>query len=67
MEDLADEPAFRQRAAAIVDRSHSTIIDAVTELQDLGAVTEAIAEVRDSVAKAGCDSPGMGNVTDRCT
>jgi hypothetical protein len=46
MEDLADEPAFRQRAAGIVDRSLSTIIDAVGELQDLGAVTEAVAEVR---------------------
>ena len=46
IEDLADEPAFRQRAASIVDRSLSTIIDAVSELQDLGAVTEAVAEVR---------------------
>ena len=46
IEDLADEPAFRHRAAAIVERSLSTIIDAVSELQDLGAVTEAVAEVR---------------------
>jgi len=46
IEDLADEPAFRQRASSIVDRSLSGIIDAVSELQDLGAVTEAVAEVR---------------------
>jgi hypothetical protein len=46
IEDLDDEPAFRQRAAGIADRSLSAIIDAVAELQDMGAVTEAIAEVR---------------------
>jgi hypothetical protein len=46
IEDLGDEPAFRQRAAGIADRSLSAIIDAVAELQDMGAVTEAVAEVR---------------------
>jgi hypothetical protein len=46
IEDLGDEPAFRQRAASIADRSLSAIVDAVTELQDMGAVAEAVAEVR---------------------
>jgi hypothetical protein len=46
IDDLDDDPAFRQRAAGIADRSLSAIIDAVAELQDMGAVTEAVAEVR---------------------
>jgi hypothetical protein len=46
VEDLADEPAFRVRAAGIVDRSLSAILDAVAELRDLDAVTDAVAEVR---------------------
>jgi hypothetical protein len=46
IEDLNDEPAFRQRAAGIADRSLSAIIDTVAELHDMGAVTDATAEVR---------------------
>ncbi len=46
IEDLGDEPAFRRRAAGIVDRSLSQVLDSVAELQDLGAVTDAVAEVR---------------------
>ena len=46
VEDLGDEPAFRDRAAGILDRSLATILDAVTELKDLDAVSEAVAEVR---------------------
>jgi hypothetical protein len=46
IDDLTDEPAFRQRAAGILDRSLATILDAVTELRDLDIVTDATAEVR---------------------
>ena len=46
IEDLDDEPVFRARAAGIAERSLSAIIDAVGELQDMGAVAEAVAEVR---------------------
>jgi hypothetical protein len=46
IDDLTDEPAFRQRAAGILDRSLTTILDAVTELRDLDIVTDATAEVR---------------------
>jgi hypothetical protein len=46
IDDLADEPAFRQRAAGILDRSLSTVLDAVAELRDLDIVTDATAEVR---------------------
>jgi hypothetical protein len=46
IEDLGDEPAFRDRAAGIADRSLSSILDAMTELRDLDLVSEAVAEVR---------------------
>jgi hypothetical protein len=46
IDDLEDEPAFRRRMAQIMDRSLATIVDTVTELQDLDAVTDATAEVR---------------------
>jgi hypothetical protein len=46
IEDQSDEPAFRERAAGILDRSLSTILDAVTELRDLDLVADATAEVR---------------------
>lgn len=46
IDDLADEPAFRQRAAGILDRSLATILDAVTELRELDIVPDATAEVR---------------------
>src|SRR5215469_11906510 len=45
-EDQADEPAFRQRAAQISSRHIDGITDSVTELADLGLVTDASAQVR---------------------
>ena len=46
IEDLEDEPAFRRRMVGIMDRSLATIVDAVAELRDLDAVTDATAEIR---------------------
>ena len=46
IDDLTDEPAFRHRAAGILDRSLATVLEAVAELRDLDIVTDATAEVR---------------------
>ena len=44
--DLADEPAFRQRAESIIRRHTEAIIESVTELGDLGLVKSTTAQVR---------------------
>lgn len=46
VDDLADDPAFRLRAAGIAGRSISAITDSVRELGELGLVAEAAAEIR---------------------
>ncbi|MEU4800732.1 winged helix-turn-helix domain-containing protein [Actinosynnema sp. NPDC023587] len=46
VEDRADSPAFRQRAAEIMRRHTLAILDNVTELGALGLVKDATAEVR---------------------
>lgn len=46
IDDLSDSPAFRQRADRIMRRHAGAIVDAVTELGDLGLVEEAHAEIR---------------------
>lgn len=46
VEDLADDPDFRKRAAGITGRSVSAITEAVSELSSLGLVPDASAEVR---------------------
>jgi DNA-binding transcriptional regulator YhcF (GntR family) len=45
-EDLADEPAFRQRAETITRRHTDAIAESVSELADLGLVRSASAQVR---------------------
>jgi DNA-binding transcriptional regulator YhcF (GntR family) len=45
-EDLADEPAFRQRAEGITRRHTDAITESVAELADLGLVRSASAQVR---------------------
>jgi DNA-binding transcriptional regulator YhcF (GntR family) len=45
-EDLADEPAFRDRAEQITRRHTESITESVTELADLGLVGSATAQVR---------------------
>jgi DNA-binding transcriptional regulator YhcF (GntR family) len=44
--DLADEPAFRERAEQISSRHTDAITDSVAELSDLGLVKTASAQVR---------------------
>lgn len=44
--DLTDDPAFRERAAGIMHRHTSAIVDNVGELAELGLVEDAAAEVR---------------------
>lgn len=46
VDDMADSPAFRKRAARIMHRHTLAIVDAVNELADLGLVPEASAQVR---------------------
>lgn len=46
VDDLEDDPEFRQRAAGITGRSLSAIVESVHELAALGLVKEASAEVR---------------------
>jgi hypothetical protein len=46
MEDRADEPAFRQRMAGIAERSLSSMVEALAELQYLGLVPEVSTEIR---------------------
>ncbi|WP_280507051.1 GntR family transcriptional regulator [Nocardia flavorosea] len=45
-DDLADSPAFRRRAARIVERHAMAIVDSVEELARLGLVSTATAQVR---------------------
>jgi DNA-binding transcriptional regulator YhcF (GntR family) len=45
-EDLADDPDFRQRAAAITQRHTQAITDSVHELADLGLVQQASVQIR---------------------
>jgi DNA-binding transcriptional regulator YhcF (GntR family) len=51
-EDLGDDPAFRERARAISQRSTRGIVESIHELADLGLVKEATAEVRVHQASA---------------
>lgn len=46
VEDLSDNPAFRARAQSIITRHSLALVEAVDELQSLGLVSEARAEVR---------------------
>ncbi|WP_431879953.1 GntR family transcriptional regulator [Amycolatopsis sacchari] len=46
VENLQDSPAFRKRATKIMERHTLAIVDAVTELRELGLVERATAEVR---------------------
>lgn len=46
VEDLADSPAFRQRATRIMERHTAAIVDSVNELASLGLVSTATAQVR---------------------
>ncbi|MFD5089012.1 GntR family transcriptional regulator [Amycolatopsis thailandensis] len=46
VDDLADSPAFRARATRIMERHTLAIVDAVSELADLGLVPDAKAHVR---------------------
>ncbi|MGH3773412.1 MAG: GntR family transcriptional regulator [Pseudonocardiaceae bacterium] len=46
VEGLADSPEFRARATEIMRRNTLAIVDNVTELGELGLVTDASAEVR---------------------
>src|SRR5664279_540253 len=45
-EALGDDPAFRERARAISQRSTRGIVESIRELADLGLVKEVTAEVR---------------------
>ena len=45
-DDLADSPEFRERATEIMRRNTLAIVDNVTELQEMGLINEAAAEVR---------------------
>jgi DNA-binding transcriptional regulator YhcF (GntR family) len=45
-EDLADDPELRRRARNILTRHTQAIVDSLTELQDLGLVKSAKAQVR---------------------
>jgi DNA-binding transcriptional regulator YhcF (GntR family) len=46
VDDLADSPEFRKRATEIMRRNTLAIVDNVTELQDMGLIKDATAEVR---------------------
>ncbi len=46
VDDLSDSPAFRKRAARIMERHTYAIVDAVNELGELGLIDDAHAEVR---------------------
>lgn len=46
VEDLSDSPAFRARAARIMERHTLAIVDAVNELGELGLVADTHAQVR---------------------
>jgi hypothetical protein len=46
VEDLTDNPAFRARAQSIIARHSLAVVEAVHELESLGLVANAKAEVR---------------------
>ena len=46
VDDLTDSPAFRKRAARIMERHTYAIVDAVNELGELGLIDDVHAEVR---------------------
>lgn len=46
VDDLADSPEFRKRATEIMRRNTLAIVDNVSELQDMGLIKEATAQVR---------------------
>lgn len=46
VDDLADSPKFRERAASIMRRHTQAVVDAVNELGELGLAADAHAEVR---------------------
>ncbi|WP_225732242.1 MULTISPECIES: GntR family transcriptional regulator [unclassified Nocardia] len=46
VEDMADSPAFRKRAARIMERHTFAVVDEVRELAELGLISSASAEVR---------------------
>lgn len=46
VDDLSDSPAFRARAARIMQRHTMAIVDAVNELAELGLVPDAQAQIR---------------------
>lgn len=46
VEDLSDNPAFRARAQSIITRHSLALVEAVDELQSLGLVPHATAEIR---------------------
>lgn len=46
VDDLSDSPAFRKRAARIMERHTYAIADAVNELGELGLISDAHAEIR---------------------
>ncbi len=46
VEDLADDPEFRERSRGIMHRSIAPLLESVTELADLGLVANATAEIR---------------------
>src|SRR5690349_17990170 len=46
VDDLTDSPAFRRRAARIMERHTYAIVDAVNELGELGLIDDVHAEVR---------------------
>ena len=46
VDDLGDSPAFRRRAARIMERHSYAIVDAVNELGELGLIDDVHAEVR---------------------
>ena len=45
-EDLADDPAFRERSHAMTERHSAAIIDAVHELDELGLITSGSVQLR---------------------
>jgi DNA-binding transcriptional regulator YhcF (GntR family) len=51
-DDLTDDPAFRARAARILDRSLGGTVAAIHELRDLGLIPEVHAEIRAHQAAA---------------
>ncbi|MCP4966897.1 MAG: winged helix-turn-helix transcriptional regulator, partial [bacterium] len=46
VEDLSDNPAFRQRAQSIITTHAGALVEATHELEQLGLVPSAVAEIR---------------------